>query len=401
MSLAADVRAPAAAPASPSSPVTAAAAQPVDAAVDAAVNPRCPGAVAMARSTAQHDGDMTKADRGRRSHAMEPRTPHHRGLSRLLGASLLLLVLSVAGPISPAGAQIGLPDWSMAVADGHSEEIEVAGTGRATVQIDVTNEWPVAMVAELDVDAPWGMDVAAPDEITIPADSTETITVTFSGVDVNARAAGTAGAWSVTAVRTQMAGVVPDLLGDTREVSGQLLTPQVVDLELSGEAPKTELVAGGQRTIELILTNDGNVADRVAEPRVTDDCPQLEVNGMGDWSGAAVASRFDSGSNETRHEIVVDTSSSHPTRTCRLTVSVRSQLEVDAGRGGVADSLSIDVRIVAQADEVGERGDGPQDSEEVVQTQFAPAPGVALVWLGVAAAAVGSARRGGNDGKVP
>ena len=302
-----------------------------------------------------------------------------------IGGVLLLLPLV-------AGAQVAVPSWDLVLPDEHDERVLLDAKGKGEIVVHVVNDQPLEMVVSLEVDLPWG-DHEDPDDVVVAAGSEEEVVIEVRGGDPNTRSALSQGEWTVTAVRVSLGGV-PDVLGDQREVTGDLVNPRIIRLIAERDDVNGPLRAGQTMTVEVSARNDGNGLDSVVGAAATDNCPQLQVNGASALDGVRLGSRFDAGSNITEATLTLDTASSHPARTCTITLSLRSQADVDAGRSRIADDVRITVRVlVAHEDEDTPKDPGPVDQDIVVEAGFLPAPALSLAVLSVLAAALVSRRR--------
>ncbi len=286
----------------------------------------------------------------------------------------------------PAAAQpIG---WEMGLTPAPgSEEVNftLGDDGEVGLSFWVRNDYETnSITVTIEYDLPFSADVSGPDEVEIGAGDNETFTFTVKGVTVIDFDAGQSDEYEVEG-RIANYGSLPAGSADVdNDNEGMLVIPHIVDLDLYLEDPSGATNAGTATELTAVVTNSGNAPDSVRVATVDDTCPLLEVSGEQALLGVSIAK----GGTHTVN-LTATASPSHPTKTCRIELSIQSQGDWNVGTLRTADSEEITLKI--ESEPVGGSGSGgggsssgdggSDDGDEVISSNFAPLP----IWLPLAA----------------
>ncbi len=165
-----------------------------------------------------------------------------------------------------------------------------------------------------------------PDEVEVGAGDNETFTFTVKEVAVIDFDAGQSDDYEVEG-RLASLGSVPAPVPDAdTDNEGMLVIPHIVGLDLSLEDPSGASNAGTATELTAVVTNNGNAPDSVRVATVDDTCPLLEVSGEQTLLGVSIAR----GGTHTVN-LTASASPSHPTKTCRIELSIQSQGDWNVG----------------------------------------------------------------------
>jgi uncharacterized protein (TIGR03382 family) len=305
-------------------------------------------------------------------------------IPQLLTALLLLGMLANV----PAAAQEVPIGWEMGLTPAPgSEEVNftLGANGEVGLSFWVRNDYETnSITVTIEYDLPFSADVSGPDEVEVGAGDNETFTFTVKGVTVIDFDAGQSDEYEVEG-RIANYGSLPAGSADVdNDNEGMLVIPHIVDLDLYLEDPSGATNAGTATELTAVVTNSGNAPDSVRVATVDDTCPLLEVSGEQALLGVSIAK----GGTHTVNLTAI-ASPSHPTKTCRIELSIQSQGDWNVGTLRTADSEEITLKI--ESEPVGGSGSGgggsssgdggSDDGDEVISSNFAPLP----IWLPLAA----------------
>ena len=305
-------------------------------------------------------------------------------MPQLLTALLLLGMLASA----PAAAQEVPIGWEMGLTPAPgSEEVNftLGDDGEVGLSFWVRNDYETnSITVTIEYDLPFSADVSGPDEVEVGAGDNETFTFTVKGVTVIDFDAGQSDDYEVEGRLAALGSVMAPVPDADTDNEGMLVIPHIVDLDLYLEDPSGATNAGTATELTAVVTNNGNAPDSVRVATVDDTCPLLEVSGEQTLLGVSIAK----GGTHTVN-LTASASPSHPTKTCRIELSIQSQGDWNVGTLRTADSKEITLKI--ESEPVGGSGGGGSSSgggdsngdDEVISSNFAPLP----IWLPLAALA--------------
>ena len=114
--------------------------------------------------------------------------------------------------------------------------------------------------------------------------------------------------------------------------------------------------------MEVILTNNGNMRDKVVSPTlIANGCPQLSLSGIDNLDNLVVDSEHDGSKNpETTTEITLSPASSHPSKKCTIEIAVVS----DGGGGTSISTQEVEIKSSESSENSGGAGDSNGDSNQ-------------------------------------
>lgn len=285
---------------------------------------------------------------------------------------LRLFVISLLVPLSPAMGQ-ELDSWELGIMypnEDADNPFEVSKDGKVKVEFFVENSGFVEITVEFDYDIPFGGEHDGPEGDTIPAGTNETYDLEISGIDVFSFEARKIETFSITATITERQGV-PDPLNTQQNEEGDLIIPTIYDLRIEVGDPIGPMNAGSDTILRVIVTNTGNVQDKVGDVQVSDDCPLLTTdNGLDSLMVGNIAP-----GKKAEGDLRVSASESHPRRHCDITVTVSSNGAMNTGGSVVvSDESRVSVEPPLRESEP-EDSDGEEGTVESVKSNL-PAPGL-------------------------
>jgi len=266
-----------------------------------------------------------------------------------------------------------LDSWELGIMypnEDADNPFEVSKDGKVKVEFFVENSGFVEITVEFDYDIPFGGEHDGPEGDTIPAGTNETYDLEISGIDVFSFEARKIETFSITATITERQGV-PDPLNTQQNEEGDLIIPTIYDLRIEVGDPIGPMNAGSDTILRVIVTNTGNVQDKVGDVQVSDDCPLLTTdNGLDSLMVGNIAP-----GKKAEGDLRVSASESHPRRHCDITVTVSSNGAMNTGGSVVvSDESRVSVEPPLRESEP-EDSDGEEGTVESVKSNL-PAPGL-------------------------
>ena len=286
---------------------------------------------------------------------------------------LRLFVISLLVPLSPAMGQ-ELDSWELGIMypnEDADNPFEVSKDGKVKVEFFVENSGFVEITVEFDYDIPFGGEHDGPEGDTIPAGTNETYDLEISGIDVFSFEARKIETFSITATITERQGV-PDPLNTQQNEEGDLIIPTIYDLRIEVGDPIGPMNAGSDTILRVIVTNTGNVQDKVGDVQVSDDCPLLTTdNGLDSLMVGNIAP-----GKKAEGDLRVSASESHPRRHCDITVTVSSNGAMNTGGSVVvSDESRVSVEPPLRESEPEDSDGENEGTVESVKSNL-PAPGL-------------------------
>ena len=309
-------------------------------------------------------------------------------LSTFLFAVMLVPMLfsaTVAGQFETPSWELGwdtdMDEPYVVDLDGNRWSIEdellfyVDNTRMSQVSLVITVEISASGVAESDLPITAETD----EEISIGANSNETFAVYLNSQTKDlVRSFDTSKRIQITITAEEQSTSGQQV--SSKEIDGDIELPKIHSLipEVASITKKIDAGTGMDHT--LILKNEGNHQDAVLEANVEiRGCVHLSVVGLEELEGTIVKPTGVNGNTAYEAQIRLEASSSHPTRSCEVTISVVSE-----GDGKERSStFEVSVEAVDLTDDTGDDNSGSDDgsssggsSEEI--------PGLSMLWLSFA-----------------
>ncbi|GEM_PF-78813 len=302
-----------------------------------------------------------------------------------------LVVLSI---IIPSTISLGqeIDAWELGIEypnEDASNPFEISKDGKVKVEFFVDNSGFVEITVEFAYEIPFGGEADGPEGETVPAGSNESFELEISGIDVFDFEARKTEAFSITATVTARQGV-PDPLNPQQKKEGDLLIPTIYDMRIEVSDPVGPMNAGSDTILRVMVTNTGNVQDKVGDVQITDDCPLLTTdNGLDGLMVGSIAP-----GNTAEADLRATASESHPRRHCDITVTVSSNGAMNTG-GSVVVSDEARVSVEPPQKEAEDDGSSNQNDDPVesVKSNLPSPGGFATMLTMVIASAVFSPRK--------
>ena len=302
-----------------------------------------------------------------------------------------LVVLSI---IIPSTISLGqeIDAWELGIEypnEDASNPFEISKDGKVKVEFFVDNSGFVEITVEFAYEIPFGGEADGPEGETVPAGSNESFELEISGIDVFDFEARKTEAFSITATVTARQGV-PDPLNPQQKKEGDLLIPTIYDMRIEVSDPVGPMNAGFDTILRVMVTNTGNVQDKVGDVQITDDCPLLTTdNGLDGLMVGSIAP-----GNTAEADLRATASESHPRRHCDITVTVSSNGAMNTG-GSVVVSDEARVSVEPPQKEAEDDGSSNQNDDPVesVKSNLPSPGGFATMLTMVIASAVFSPRK--------
>ncbi|MED5273427.1 MAG: hypothetical protein VX865_00390, partial [Candidatus Thermoplasmatota archaeon] len=222
------------------------------------------------------------------------------------------------------------------------------------------------------------------------AGGNKTFTLVISGIDVWAYQADSKEDFTISVTLVSRASI-PQPLPETKEASGELQIPRVYSLEVDISDPVGPMNSGSEMSLQVTVSNLGNVVDRVGSVEVSDNCPLLSTdNGLEILTTRDIQSGQSSSAN-----ILITASQSHPQRNCDVEVIISSNGATNSGGSEISeDEARITIEPPPADQEEPDETEGPEDTVEIVSSNL-PFMGPMLTVSLVLLAAIGS-RKGAD-----
>lgn len=251
--------------------------------------------------------------------------------------------------------------WSIETgdADGETEVLVVKENGRLTIPIFIVNENFISITIEFEYTVPFEATISAPDSLTIEGSSSEEITVMLSGIDPYEDTAGSTEEFEVVGTVTSRQGLPVSVPGDSDSSTIDVEIPSIHSLEVDVKGPSNPIEAGQSSTLEVSLSNSGNVAEQVSRVTVSGNCPLLAFT---EKSPKLTDQTIASGAT-LRSEISFEVPVDQKTTVCNVFVDILVTWSDDSQ--SYSDNVRVNVAEMAEEEE----------EEGLTVTENLPAPG--------------------------
>jgi hypothetical protein len=296
-----------------------------------------------------------------------------------------LVVLSILIPSTISlGQEQEIDAWELGIEypnEDATNPFEISNDGKVKVEFFVDNSGFVEITVEFAYDIPFGGEADGPEGETIPADSNESFELEISGIDVFDFEARETEVFSITATVTARQGV-PWPLDSQQKKEGDLIIPTIYDMRVEVSDPIGPMNAGSDTILRVMVTNTGNVQDKVGDIQITDDCPLLTTdNGLDSLMVGSIAP-----GKTAEADLRATASDSHPRRHCDITVTVSSNGAMNTGGSVVvSDETRVSVEPPLKEAEVDESTNQNDGSVESIKSNL-PGPGALTTMLTIVVA---------------
>ena len=292
----------------------------------------------------------------------------------LIMATTLLMPFASTAVAQPEPT---LPDWKLGIfyEDDESTPFMVENNGEVTLDFWIDNQNPYSIMLELEYEVPWGAKNNGEGNVSLDSGETVTYSLTISDIDVFSIAAKSEEPFTITATLQERGGVPAMGLEQPKEVSGDLEIPEIFDLKIEIDDPLGPINSGTEYILKVTVSNEGNSQDKASEIEVTDDCPLLTT----DDALQAITSRTLESGAKTEANLKISASESHPSRSCKIEVTVKSNGA--AGTQLSTDNTRVNIESSPQnQDDSEENNDDENESPTEIVSSNLPAPGLSIIF---------------------
>ena len=320
-------------------------------------------------------------------------------MKKTVMAFVVLFALSFLPSNTVAQEQEPEIGWEIGWEEDNGEEPwMLSESGTLKINFWAENKDPYPLELNLEFEAELGATIDLPESINIGAQSNTSTEIEVKNVTVLDHLAGTTGDIAIIATRANpVDGSDVSLDPQNARLEGQIKVPRIADLKVELQPLGFTVTAGTTTAMEVILTNNGNMRDKVVSPTlIANGCPQLSLSGIQEIDGLLVDSIHEAGSltgADTSAEITLSPSSSHPTKKCTIEIAVVS----DGGGGTSISTQEIDIGAAqSSGSDTGTPSDGNNsdssgsdgNEETKIISDSLPAPSVIVVTVAIISAAI-------------
>jgi hypothetical protein len=291
----------------------------------------------------------------------------------LIMASTLLIPFAstvVAQPDQPT-----LPGWDLGILYEDNEETPfmVENNGEVTLDFWIDNQNPYSIMLELEYEVPWEAKNNGEGNVSLDSGENVTFSLTISDIDVFSIAAKSEEPFTITATLQERGGI--PVFPESKEANGELEIPEIFDLRIEIDDPLGPVNSGTDYILKVTVSNEGNSQDKASEIEVTDDCPLLTT----DDALQAITSRTLESGAKTEANLKISASESHPSRSCKIEVTVKSKGA--AGTQLSTDNTRVNIESSPQNQEDPEENNNDENESptEIVSSNL-PAPGISIIF---------------------
>lgn len=311
--------------------------------------------------------------------------------TKLYSFALVITILSVCIPITQAQPEPSFGNWELGIdypEDDDANSFMAHRSGVVQLSFWVDNPSLTAITISFEYEEPFeGAIGSAPTEETIEAGSNDSFTLTFNQIDVFSYNAGTIESFKITASLEKRANI-DVVIPESQEKEGSVEIPEIFELSVEVADPVGPMNSGTESILRVTVNNRGNSQDRVRDVEVTDDCPLMTTNEGLD----VLTSRTIQPGGSTTAELKIMASDSHPSRNCRVEVTVTSNGADGAQLSNDFTRVTVESSPIVDNDDDDANSNDNEDPVEVVTTNL-PAPGILTIISGLMLALLATPRR--------
>ena len=291
---------------------------------------------------------------------------------------LMLILLSLASTMVQAqGPEV--PDWELGwetETDPVIMNLDEKFDFELILTFWIDNGRPIPLEVEFAIEGVGDFQADDPGKVTIEANSNKTFDLTISGSALDAEG----NLFSADSIHATLSLTASQSIQDTN-VSDQEISKGLQFESYHHLVPTIsmvgDLLAGTDEELSIVILNDGNSADSIAEASISiKACPLMAYSGEDVLDGANLA--IGESVNKT---ITISAGNNHPDKTCIVTVSIKSE-----GSGLFVTSKELSIKVIAPEVEADSESSDSNDSDDGaigydVQDKSLPAPSLALTMV--------------------
>tara|TARA_B110000881_G_C18587039_1_gene525453 strand:- start:1240 stop:2187 length:948 start_codon:yes stop_codon:yes gene_type:complete len=284
---------------------------------------------------------------------------------QLQRTSFVLVTLFILSLVPSVQSQGDIYPWELEIDypnDEESNPFELSRGGTTTITFFITNDGPLSIDVTFEYEGPFQGQYSGPEEGTIAGNSNESFILKVSQIDVLDYAARTQDTFLITANLVSIQGT-PQISSSTKESEGNLEIPIVYSLNLEINDPIGPMNAGANMMLRAIVTNEGNIEDRVGEVEISDNCPLLTPNNGLD---SLMTLNLNSGKSA-QADLELSASESHPRRNCKVEITISSNGAMNTGSSSlVSAEVQVEVDPPLQDSNSDDTDDSTTTTTEVI-----------------------------------
>ena len=301
-------------------------------------------------------------------------------MNKVICILVSLFVLTNFTTISFAQEQPELGNWELGIkyiADDDSKPFLLNEDGERVVEFYVHNTQMFEIEVSFTYEVPFNGVDDGPESEKIQAGENETFSLLIEDIDVYNFAANTVEEMKITASLVTRAGVQV-LIPENQEVMADLKIPTIHSISVDIDDPVGPMNAGTDMILRVMVSNNGNIKDKVGEIDISDNCPLMTWD-----NGLDKLLITDLEKDEAiSADLKISASQSHPRKNCKLEITIHSNGAMNTGSSKITeDETSITVEPPLSKPDGNEDGSEEDESiTEVVDTNL-PSSGISAILL--------------------
>ena len=301
-------------------------------------------------------------------------------MNKVICILVSLFVLTNFTTISFAQEQPELGNWELGIkyiADDDSKPFLLNEDGERVVEFYVHNTQMFEIEVSFTYEVPFDGVDDGPESEKIQAGENETFSLLIEDIDVYNFAANTVEEMKITASLVTRAGVQV-LIPENQEVMADLKIPTIHSISVDIDDPVGPMNAGTDMILRVMVSNNGNIKDKVGEIDISDNCPLMTWD-----NGLDKLLITDLEKDEAiSADLKISASQSHPRKNCKLEITIHSNGAMNTGSSKITeDETSITVEPPLSKPDGNEDGSEEDESiTEVVDTNL-PSSGISAILL--------------------
>ena len=292
------------------------------------------------------------------------------------------MVMAQPGFVTPIGWDMG---WEST--EDAEKGFMLDEDGTLVLDYWIQNYYMWDITVDLEYDLPFDASTSSDESISVGAGENLSMKLAIYGVDVLSNKADLEKSININA-GAYTAEQVPD--PDAKSISSSLIIPHITGFSLEFSNPPGAINSGGETEIDLTIKNTGNADDKITSPNVYHkQCPQLVIENVDKMEGMTVDAAFDGKTGTKMHSIKIIAPSSHPSKSCDISIAISSKSASEKGNSNPSDEDEISIEIRKGSSSISEedsnennkdtdaKSDGSTDgSEDIISKNFAPSIGI-------------------------
>ncbi len=190
---------------------------------------------------------------------------------------VVTLLVLIGSPIALADHSPTHSRWSIEAGDaeGETEVLAVDNNGRLNIPLFIVNENLISITIEFEFTAPFDATVSGPQSATIQGSSSQEIIVMLSNVNPFEHTAGSTGEFEAVGTVTSRQGLPVSVPGDSDSTTIDIEIPLIHNPIVDLKGPENTIQAGQSSTLEVSVSNYGNVNEQASRVTISSNCPLL------------------------------------------------------------------------------------------------------------------------------